>query len=123
MEGHDAYKIRLTFNNNAVRHVWIDAQSFLEVKMEEPPRILNGRPHAVWTFYRDYRDVQGLKIPFLLETAVQDVIGSQKLIIEKVELNPKLADTEFGKPKSLPAAALRGHGPAPVIRNVPPIKR
>jgi len=123
VEGKDAYKIRLTLKTKAVRHIWIDARSFLELKIEDMPRILDGKPHNVDTYFRDYRPVSGLMIPFTLETAVKDVVGSKKLIIEKVELNPKLDDMEFAKPQSLPPGALMGRGISSGITSVPPIKR
>jgi len=34
VEGHDAYKLKLTMKNGDVQHIWIDAQSFLDVKVE-----------------------------------------------------------------------------------------
>jgi hypothetical protein len=123
VEGHDAYKIKLTLPNKAVRHIWIDAQSFLELKIEDTPRILNGRPHPVATYFRDYRTVDGLTIPFVLETAVKDVVGTKKLIIDKVAVNPPVEDAAFGKPQGLPPTAFMRRPASPVIRKVPPIKR
>ncbi len=34
VEGHDAYKLQLTMKDGQVRHLWVDAKSFLEVKVE-----------------------------------------------------------------------------------------
>src|SRR6266403_1212953 len=33
VEGHPAYKLKLTMKNGDVQHIWIDAQSFLDVKV------------------------------------------------------------------------------------------
>lgn len=131
VEGRPAYRIRFTLKAGPAHNIWIDAQSFLEVKMDQTPRVLDGRAHAVTLYFRDYRNVEGLMIPFTLETAVQDVIGTQKLIVEKVELNPKLADADFGKPESLPPGALARSKPvtlpqtrsAPIPNMVPATKR
>ncbi len=38
MEGQDAYKLKLTMKGAQVRHLWVDAQTFLEVKIEGVPR-------------------------------------------------------------------------------------
>ncbi len=124
-EGHDAYKIKMTYSSGAVRNVWIDAHSFLELKIEDPPRVMDGKPRSVFTYYRDYRTVNGLVIPFLYETSVQGYGGTHKIIVEKVELNPKLEDSAFGKPASLPANALLGKGHAgPITRPVqPPVRK
>ncbi len=123
VEGHGAYKIELTYATGAVRHIWIDPTTFLEVKLEEPPRIMDGRPRPVTTFYRDYRTVDGLVIPFLFETAVEGYRGTHKMVVEKVELNPKLDPSAFGKPASLPPDAMLKRGrPAPAVV-VPTVKK
>ncbi|HZQ22509.1 MAG TPA: hypothetical protein VFA89_06880 [Terriglobales bacterium] len=97
VEEHDAYKIKLTLEEGAVRHIWLDAASLLEVKMEEV-RPLRGTQRRITTYYRDYRPVSGLVIPHVLETVAEGVPGRHKLTIEKVELNPQLADSRFTKP-------------------------
>lgn len=98
VEGHDAYKLKLTLKNGDVRHVWVDAQSFLEIKMEGVPRKLDRKLHKVEVYYRDYRRVSGLMIPFLLETVVENVKPSHKMIIEQVVVNSRLEDNAFAKP-------------------------
>jgi len=105
VEGHDAYKLKLTFKNGAVRHDWIDAKSFLEVKIEGQPRRLDGKWHPVEIYSRDYRSVNGLMIPYVLETAVQGVKPPHKMTAEKVEVNSKIDDSTFKKPQVLTAAA------------------
>jgi hypothetical protein len=100
VEGHDAYKLKLTMKNGDVKHVWIDAQSFLDVKVEGAARRMDGRMHPVFVYQRDFRSVQGLMVPFVLETAVEGYKDTHKMVIEKVGLNPILADTLFVRPKS-----------------------
>ncbi len=98
VEGHDAYKLKLTTKSGNVQHIWIDAQSFLDVKVEGVPRRMDGRMRNVWIYQRDFRSVQGLMIPFVLETAVEGYQETHKMIIEKVAVNPKLDDALFAKP-------------------------
>jgi outer membrane lipoprotein-sorting protein len=100
VEGHPAYKMKLTLKGGEIRHVWIDAQSFLDVKIEGTPRRMDGRMHAVWVYQRDFRSVQGVTVPFVLETNVDGYPTTHKTTIEKVALNPKLDDTVFVKPKA-----------------------
>jgi hypothetical protein len=99
VEGHDAYKLKLRMKGGEIRHVWIDAQSFLDVKVEGVQRRMDGRMHDVWIYQRDFRPVQGLMIPFVQETAVDGYPGTHKMVIEKVAMNPKLDDALFTKPK------------------------
>jgi hypothetical protein len=98
VESRDTYRLKLTMKDGHVQHVWLDAVTFLETKVEGVPRRLDGKYHPVATFFRDYRVVDGLKVPFVLETAVQGVPQKEKTEIEKVTVNPKLDDSLFGKP-------------------------
>jgi outer membrane lipoprotein-sorting protein len=99
LEGHAAYKLKVTRKDGEVRHVWIDGQSFLDVKVDGEPRKLDGHPHAVAIYLRDYHRDQGLMIPHELETVVQGVPKSEKITIESVAVNPPLDDARFTKPK------------------------
>ena len=96
--GHDAYKLTLTLKNGDVQHIWIDTKSFLDVKVEGIKRRMDGRMHDVYVYQRDFRSVQGLMVPFILETAVDGYKETHKLIVEKVAVNPKLDDSRFAKP-------------------------
>ena len=98
VEGKTAYKLKLTLKNGHILHDWIDAQSFLEVKLDGEPRRLDGRMHPVSVFLRDYRKVDGLQIPFLIETNVQGVQRTERILIENVIVNPQFADSQFSKP-------------------------
>jgi outer membrane lipoprotein-sorting protein len=99
VEGKAAYKLKITRTDGQVRQVWVDGQSFLDVKVEGDPRKLDGRLHGVAVFQRDFKREQGLMIPHLLETVVQGVAKTEKITIESVAVNPKLDDTRFTKTK------------------------
>jgi outer membrane lipoprotein-sorting protein len=99
VDGKDAYKLKLTTKNGDVRHAWIDKGSLLDVKVEGAPRRMDGRMRNVWIYQRDFRSVQGVMVPFVLETAVDGYKETHKMVIEKVEVNPKLDDALFAKPK------------------------
>src|SRR6266550_1118993 len=73
VEDHDTYKLKLTMKSGQSIHVWIDAQTYLEAKVEGQPRRLDGIYHPVEVYYRDYRPVSGLQIPYVLETKVLPV--------------------------------------------------
>ena len=110
VEGRDTYKIKITEKTGHRFHVWIDAHTFLEVKIEGQPRRLDGTEHPVEVYYRDYRTVDGLQMPFEMETRVLPVaknslglrdtpVPPEKIIIEKVVVNPKLDEKLFTKPE------------------------
>jgi hypothetical protein len=99
VEGHDAYNLKVTDSAGHSRHVWIDAANFLEVKVEGVPRRLDGKYHPVATYLRDYRNVGGLVMPYLMETAVDGVKDKEKIEIETIVSNPKLDDSRFVMPR------------------------
>jgi len=99
VEGHNAYNLKVTDKNGNARHVWVDAQSFLELKVEGTPRRLDGKYHPVAVFLRDYRPVNGLMMPYLLETTVDGVKDTEKIEIEQIVSNPKLDDSQFAMPR------------------------
>jgi hypothetical protein len=105
IEGRNTYKLTLTPMGGEKRHLWIDAQSFLEVKIEGDPRRMDGRMRPVAVFYRDFRLVGGLQFPHTMETVVETVTGSHKVTIQAIKINPPLDDGLFAKPK-LAAARL-----------------
>ncbi|PYT25938.1 MAG: outer membrane lipoprotein-sorting protein [Acidobacteria bacterium] len=110
VEDRDTYKLKLTMKDGQATHVWIDAQTFLEAKIEGQPRRLDGTYHPVEVYFRDYRPVNGLQIPFVLETKVLPVaqtalglkdplVPAEKTIIDTVVVNPKLDESLFSKPQ------------------------
>ena len=117
VEDRDTYKLKLTLKNGRELLVWIDAQTFLEAKMEGEPRRLDGTYHPVELYFRDYRPVGGVQIPHVLETHVLPVaktatglsdprVPVEKITIEKAVVNPKLDESLFAKPD--PGAASGG---------------
>ncbi|MGC2195749.1 MAG: hypothetical protein WA628_13820 [Terriglobales bacterium] len=100
VEGHDAYKLKVTNKSGHVQYVWVDAQSFLDVKVSGTPRRMDGKMHNVVIYQRDFRNVQGLMVPFVLETAVEGYRETHKTVLETVAVNPKLDDSLFVKPQA-----------------------
>jgi outer membrane lipoprotein-sorting protein len=98
VEGQPAYRLKVTPRKGAVKQVWIDGKTFLDVKMEGFPRRMDGKMHPVYVYQRDFRSVQGVMIPFVMETAVEGYAETHKLQIEKATINPKLDDALFSKP-------------------------
>ena len=70
------------------------------MKVEGLPRRMDGRMHTVWVHQRDFRAVQGLMIPFVLETAVDGYRETHRMVIEKAVVNPSLDDALFTRPKA-----------------------
>ncbi len=97
VEGHPSYRLKLQLKNGDVRHVWIDAGTFLEIRVDGI-RKFDGRPRTTYTYFRDYRIVDGVRVPYLLETTIDGQHTVDKLVIEKIVINPELPDSQFSRP-------------------------
>lgn len=98
VEGRDTYKLKVTTPSGQIRQVWIDAKTFLDARVDGT-RLMDGKPRQVYTYYRDYKSVDGLMIPHTLETVVEGVNGSEKILVDHVSLNTEVADARFSKPE------------------------
>jgi hypothetical protein len=99
VEGRTAYKLKLTLKDGTQRHLWVDAKTFLEVKIDGQPRKMDGRLRNVSVFYRDFKAEKGLAIPRTLETRVQGVKQAHKISIESVVVNPSVDEALFARPQ------------------------
>jgi outer membrane lipoprotein-sorting protein len=99
VDGSDAYRLKLTLKGGDVQHIWIDARSFLDVKVEGTARRMDGKVRKVFVAQRDFRAEQGVMVPHLLETTVEGYPDKHRMTIEKVSLNPVLSDALFSKAK------------------------
>jgi hypothetical protein len=97
VEGKDNYRLKLTFKDGQSQHVWVDAKTFLESKIEGTPRRLDGKYHPVEIYYREYKTVSGIVVPYVTETKVQGVKQTEKIEVEQVVVNPPVEDSRFAK--------------------------
>jgi hypothetical protein len=98
VENQDAYKLKVTMKGGQVQHLWLDAGTFLEVKVEGTPRRMDGKMRPVSIYLRDYKTVNGLQVPYVIETAVEGNRDTHKMLVESVAVNSKLDDALFAKP-------------------------
>lgn len=103
VEGRKAYRLSVKMPSGASHHVWIDAQTFLDVKYDQQSRNALGLLGTVTVFYRNYQTIDGLQIPLMIETnsvSAQNVARpTDKMVIDKISLNPPLEDERFAKPR------------------------
>ena len=99
LEGTDAYKLKVTLKNGDVRYFYLDADSFLELKMES--KRINQQGTEVETFINigDYKEVDGLIFPYSFEAGAKGHPETQKITIEKIELNPVIDNARFKMPE------------------------
>jgi outer membrane lipoprotein-sorting protein len=106
VEGSPAYKLKLTTKEGSETTVYLDAETFLEVKMEAK-RKMQGQEIEGETTLGNYQDVEGLLMPFSIEIKPKGAPAGQTITIEKVELNADLADASFQMPGAKPTEAVK----------------
>ena len=104
IEGTEAYKLKLTQKDGSETIVFIDAESFLEIRMESKKK-MQGQEIEGETTLGNYQEVDGLLFPFSIENKAKGMPGGQVITIEKVELNPTITDDLFAMPKKAEAPA------------------
>jgi len=77
----------------------------------------------VTVFYRNYQTIDGLQIPLMIESGSDIAKATDKMVIDKILLNPPLEDQLFAKPSvpgqrntaSVRADAPQSRRPAPSL--------
>lgn len=119
-EGNMAYRLSLKLPSGAERNLWIDTKTNLEVRYDRP----SGNPlqpgARISTYYRDYSAVDGLQIPHSIEVGVARGFAApekpDRLLIDKVLINPKLTEQTFARP---PVRSQRSARSAPGVTPIP----
>jgi len=104
IEGTDAYKLKVTLKNGDVQTIYIDTDSYLEIK-EETKRMVRGSEQVIESSIGDYKEVNGVLFPFAVESGAKGSAQKQKLTFTKVELNVPADDSIFKMPAAAPAPA------------------
>src|SRR5437016_12567966 len=97
LDDKEVYKLKVTLKDGQIRYDYVGVASSLELKWEGRV-VRNGSDFPAESFFRDYRSVDGLIYPFVIESDSPGNAGAQKLIFDKDELNPPLDDTRFEQP-------------------------
>jgi hypothetical protein len=121
VDGRKAFRLTVVLPSGAIDRIWVDAQTFLDVKSERQFRNPAGLLARTTAYYRNFQTVDGLQMPFRIETSTGAGKPPDKLVIEKVSLNPPLDDRVFAKP-----GAKRGMWPLrdrPALQPVAPAPR
>jgi hypothetical protein len=83
-----AYKLVIYMKNGENRIDFIDCKSYLEVKWQG---LIGG--DLFESYFKDYRPAKGLMYAFEIDS------GKQKIVLQNVEVNPKLDSARFEKPQ------------------------
>lgn len=104
VEGTNAYKLKVTLKSGDVRYFYLDPDAFLEIKTEGK-RVMRGSEIEYESSLGDYKPVDGVMIAHSMEMGVKGMAQRQKLVIDKVEMNPTAPDSLFAMPATAGASA------------------
>jgi len=97
IDGKIVHKLKLTTKQGDASFFSFDASTGLLMKWQGLRKVA-GKELPWETYFRDFREVDGLKYPFLVESAAIESDQIQKIIATKIETNIPLNDTQFAKP-------------------------
>jgi outer membrane lipoprotein-sorting protein len=97
VEDKDVWRLKLTTKNGDVRYYLVDSGSFLLLKWEGK-RLVEDKELPVESYFHDYRSVGGLKFAFQIDSGSSATDISQKIAIDKIELNVPIDESEFSQP-------------------------
>lgn len=99
VDGSPAYKLKVTKKNGDVEYHYLDAEQYLEVKVEGKQKMRGQEIEGV-SKLGNYKEVAGLIFPFSIESTQKGAPGSMVITIEKIEVNPDLPASRFDMPKA-----------------------
>ncbi len=91
----DNYKVQLNGSDGSSRTYFIDDNSYLISKFTAKVEAM-GQSVDVETVMKEYVKVEGIMIPKVTE--VEMPMGKMKTVIDKIQINESIDDTEFARP-------------------------
>src|ERR1700680_4220766 len=113
VDGKPAYRLKLTNKKGEMRSYVFDAETFRLIKWEGTRKV--GDKEVPWeSVFHDYRDVDGLQFAFEIDSDAPGTGQAQKIIADKIEVDPQIDESHFGKPIApAPAPAAQAPGESP----------
>jgi outer membrane lipoprotein-sorting protein len=96
-EGTDCYKLKLTLKNGDVRTFYVDADSYLLVRLESKTKVRD-TDQLGDTIVGDYKEVGGIMMAHSMDSGQAGQPMRQKMTIDKIEVNVAIDDARFKMP-------------------------
>jgi len=98
LEGTPVLKLKLTKKDGDVETIYLDADSYLELK-NESTRTIRGQATDLEATFGNYKQVEGLTMAYTIEQKMKGAPASQVITIDKVEVNADIPASRFDMPK------------------------
>jgi hypothetical protein len=96
-EGTECYKLKVTLKNGDVRTFFIDAESYLEIKVERRTMV-RGTEQLGDTIVGDWKEVGGILMAHSVDSGQPGGPMRQKMTIDKIELDAPIDNARFTMP-------------------------
>ncbi|MEK6323729.1 MAG: outer membrane lipoprotein-sorting protein [Acidobacteriota bacterium] len=96
MEGTPVYKLKLTLKNGDVRNIYLDAENYLELKVNAKRKTPGGEIE-VDQYMGNFKPVNGILFAFSIESKVKGQTVNQ-VTIDKIETDVAIDDSIFKMP-------------------------
>lgn len=97
VEGAETYKLKLTKKGGNVEYYYIDTETNLLLK-EEAKRTVRGTEMDGESTFGDYKEVNGLMMPFSMTNGVKGSERKQTMTFDKIECDVDLPEARFTMP-------------------------
>jgi hypothetical protein len=97
VNGHDAYVLEAVTSEGAKDHIYFDTKTYLILRSVNHRASPDGADSVYTGDLEDYRDVDGMKIPFVIHQSSDQ--AAFVITFTDVKNNVDLSDDQFAKPK------------------------
>ncbi len=99
VEGSDAYKLKVTRPNGDISFYYLDTEYYVPIRIDTQ-RMIRGAPQEFETSLGDYKQVNGVYLPFSSESGPKGSSSADrgKITYDKIEANVPLDDQRFVRP-------------------------
>jgi zinc protease len=97
VDGHQAYVVKLTTASGKVTTRYYDSRTFLLLRESGKHDTPSG-PMEVTLDYSDYRDVDGIKVPFEIKQQLPPPVGEIIIRVSEAKNNIAVENSKFSKP-------------------------
>ena len=103
IEGSDVYKLTVTRPNGDVSFYYLDIEYYVPIRIDTQ-RMIRGAPQESETSLGDYKQVNGVYLPFSYESGAKGSSSTDrsKITYDKIEANVPLDDVLFSRPGARP---------------------
>lgn len=100
VDGDDALRLKVTLKNGDILYVYLDPDTFIEIR-REIQQFIRGSVRESVEGYGSYKAVDGVMFPFSISSGTKSDPDQQTTTVQKIEVNVPIDLADFAVPVSL----------------------